>query len=160
MSARAANAAGVGQHWGRHRGSGLEFEQYRAYEPGDEPRRVDWKLYGRSDRFFVREATQDSPLTIWLLVDATASMAQADIRRPDFSRLTAAKLLAACLAEIAIVQGDPVGMIGVGGAPQLVPPSTGTRQRDRLFAALDSLVLRGCMADREPPAAAVGAYRA
>jgi uncharacterized protein (DUF58 family) len=138
-----ANGTGMGQHLGRHRGSGLEFEQYRAYEPGDEPRRVDWKLYGRSDRFFVREATMDSPSTIWVLLDTTASMAQADTRRPDYSKLTAAKLLAACLAEIAVMQGEPVGMMSIGGAPQLVPPSTGTRQRDRLFVALDSLSCEG-----------------
>jgi uncharacterized protein (DUF58 family) len=138
-----ANGTGMGQHLGRHRGSGLEFEQYRAYEPGDEPRRVDWKLYGRSDRFFVREATQDSPLTVWVLVDATASMAQTDVRRPDYSKLKAAKLLAACLTEIAVMQGEPVGMIGIGGALQLVPPNTGARQRDRLFGALDGLSCDG-----------------
>ncbi len=143
MSPLVANGTGLGQHLGRHRGSGLEFEQYRAYEPGDEPRRVDWKLYGRSDRFFVREATTDSPLTVWVLVDATASMAQADNRRPGYSKFTEAKLLAACLAEIAIMQGEPVGLIGVGGALQLVPPSTGTRQRDRLFVALDGLSCDG-----------------
>jgi uncharacterized protein (DUF58 family) len=138
-----ANGAGVGQHLGRHRGSGLEFEQYRAYEPGDEPRRVDWKLYGRSDRFFVREATKDSPLTVWVLIDATASMAQSDTRRPDYSKLNAAKLLAACLAEIALAHAEPIGMIVIGGAVQLVPPSTGTRHRDRLFATLDSLSCAG-----------------
>jgi uncharacterized protein (DUF58 family) len=143
MSPLTANGSGMGQHLGRHRGSGLEFEQYRAYEPGDEPRRVDWKLYGRSDRFFVREATKDSPLTVWVLVDTTASMAQADTRRPNYSKLNAAKLLAACLAEIAVMQGEPVGMIGIGGALQLVPPSTGTRQRDRVFVALDALCCDG-----------------
>jgi uncharacterized protein (DUF58 family) len=138
-----ANGAGMGQHLGRHRGTGLEFEQYRAYAPGDEPRRVDWKLYGRSDRFFVREATRDSPLTVWVLVDATASMAQADTRRPDYSKFTAAKLLAACLAEIAVMQGEPIGMFGLGGGLQFVPPSTGTRHRDRLFVALDGLSCGG-----------------
>jgi uncharacterized protein (DUF58 family) len=138
-----ANGSAVGQHLGRHRGSGLEFEQYRAYEPGDEPRRVDWKLYARSDRFFVREATKDSPLTVWVIIDATASMAQADTRRPDYSKFAAAKLLAACLVEIACMQGEPVGMIGIGHTLQFVPPGAGTRQRDRLFAALDSLSCGG-----------------
>lgn len=138
-----ANGNGVGQHLGRHRGSGVEFEQYRAYEPGDEPRRVDWKLYGRSDRFFVREATKENPLTVWLLVDATVSMAQADTNRPNYSKLVAAKLLAACLAEIGVAQGEPVGMFGIGSGLDFVPPSTGTRHRDRLFAALDGLVSRG-----------------
>ena len=68
LSARFATGGhGFGQHASRSRGAGLEFAQYRAYEPGDEPRQVDWKLYARSDRFFVREAERDSPLTAWIL---------------------------------------------------------------------------------------------
>ncbi len=63
LAARRASAAtGFGQHHSRSRGAGLEFAQYRAYEPGDDPRQIDWKLYARSDRFFVREAERDSPL--------------------------------------------------------------------------------------------------
>ena len=69
---RAIGARGIGLHRSRSRGAGLEFAQYRAYEPGDEPRQIDWKLYARSDRFFVREAERESPLTAWLLVDASA----------------------------------------------------------------------------------------
>ncbi len=69
-SRRAIGARGIGLHRSRSRGAGLEFAQYRAYEPGDEPRQIDWKLYARSDRFFVREAERESPLTAWLLVDA------------------------------------------------------------------------------------------
>src|SRR5690606_8750249 len=52
-SRRASPLRGGGLHRGRDRGAGLEFSQYRGYEPGDEPRRIDWKLYARSDRFFV-----------------------------------------------------------------------------------------------------------
>jgi uncharacterized protein (DUF58 family) len=139
-----ANGSGVGQHTGRNRGAGLEFEQYRAYEPGDEPRRVDWKLYGRSDRFFVREAVRDSPLTVWLLIDATASMGQADAVRADYSKFAAAKLLAACLSEIAVMGGEPCGLIALGGAGvQLVPPGVGTRHHDRVLVALDRLTYAG-----------------
>lgn len=61
---RAAGAQGIGQHASRSRGAGLEFAQYRAYEPGDELRQIDWKLYARSDRFFVRESERESPVTI------------------------------------------------------------------------------------------------
>src|SRR5215813_2232810 len=105
-----AGGDGLGQHASRSRGAGLEFAQYRAYEPGDEPRHIDWKLYARSDRFFVRDATRDTPLTAWLLVDATASMAQADAARPEYTKLVAAKALAACIAEIALQQGDSFGL--------------------------------------------------
>jgi uncharacterized protein (DUF58 family) len=129
-----ANAGGFGQHAGRNLGAGLEFERYRAYEPGDEPRRVDWKLYARSDRYFVREATRESPLTVWAVLDATASMAQADRLRPDYAKLDAAKLLIACLGEIAANHGDALGVIAVGGdALTYVPAGSGARHRERLL---------------------------
>ena len=93
-SRRISPLRGGGVHRSRDRGAGLEFSQYRGYEPGDEPRRIDWKLYARSDRFFVREAERDSPLTAWVLLDASASMAQADESRPQWTRLDAGKALA------------------------------------------------------------------
>ena len=132
-------AQGIGEHAGRARGAGLEFAQYRAYEPGDEPRHIDWKLYARSDRYFVRDATRDSPLTAWLLVDATASMAQADAARPEYSKLDAAKALAACIAEIALQQNDSFGLVTVGGGIAGLPAGSGRRHRDQLWRALDAL---------------------
>jgi uncharacterized protein (DUF58 family) len=143
VSPLSAAGSGLGQHQGRHQGAGVEFEQYRAYEPGDELRRIDWKLYGRSDRFFVREATRDSPLTVWVMIDGTGSMMQADSRRPDYRKFDAAKLLAACLADIAVMQGEPVGIIAVGDNPQMIAPGTGTRHFDRLLVALDRWTCAG-----------------
>ena len=105
-SRRAVGLHGIGLHHSRSRGAGLEFAQYRAYEPGDELRQIDWKLYARSDRFFVREAERESPLAVWLLLDASASMNQADAARPQWSRLDAAKALVACVAELALRQSE------------------------------------------------------
>ncbi len=139
---------GLGQHRGRSRGAGLEFEQYRAYEPGDEPRRVDWKLYARSDRFFVREAARDSPLSVWVLLDASASMTQADAARPAYSKFAAAKLLAACLAEIATLHGDSCGIASLSSAGiGVVPSGSGPRHRDRLWLALEGLSAHGAWPD-------------
>ncbi|WP_101924974.1 MULTISPECIES: DUF58 domain-containing protein [Luteimonas] len=137
---RAAGRGGIGLHASRSRGAGLEFAQYRAYEPGDEPRQIDWKLYGRSDRFFVREAERESPLRVWIVLDASASMAQADEARPDWSRFDAARQLAACIAEIALRQGDAFGLVALHDAGlQLVPADGGLRQRDRLRLQLQGL---------------------
>jgi len=136
-SRRAAAGRGFGLHRSRSRGAGMEFVQYRGYEPGDELRRIDWKLYARSDRFFVREAERESPLTVWVVLDITASMGQADEARPDWSRLDAAKALAACVIELALAQGDPFGLVLLGGdGLSLVPAAAGMRQRDRLLGAL------------------------
>jgi uncharacterized protein (DUF58 family) len=141
LSARsAAGGDGLGMHASRSRGAGLEFAQYRGYEPGDEPRRIDWKLYARSDRYFVREAERDSPLTIWLVIDASASMAVVDRARPDFSKLDAAKLLAACVIELALRQGDRFGLIGLSAdALRFVAEGAGARHRDRCLLELDQL---------------------
>lgn len=141
---RAVNLQGLGLHHSRSRGAGLEFAQYRAYERGDEPRAIDWKLYARSDRFFVRESERESPLALWLLIDASASMAQADEERPDWSRLSAARGLAACMAELALRQGDRFGLIGLSAAGlRVMDAGGGARQRDRLALELHGLSAAG-----------------
>ena len=144
VSRRASALRGGGQHRSRDKGAGLEFSQYRGYEPGDEPRRIDWKLYARSDRFFVREAERDSPLAVWLVLDASASMGQADETRPGYTRLDAARALAACIAEVALRQGDRVGLVALReDALALVPAAAGSRQRERLLFELDRLAPAG-----------------
>lgn len=141
---RARGAHGIGQHASRSRGAGLEFAQYRAYEPGDELRQIDWKLYARSDRFFVRESERESPITSWVLVDASASAAQHDRARPDWSRLDHACATAACLVELALQQGDRFGVIAVNGhGVQLIPAGSGPRQRDRVHLLLRQLQAHG-----------------
>lgn len=127
-----AGGDGLGQHASRSRGAGLEFAQYRAYEPGDELRRIDWKLYARSDRYFVREAERDSPLTAWAIVDASASMRQADAVRRGYAKLDAAKTLAACVFELALRQGDRFGLLALGGGtlPADVPRPRSGRGED------------------------------
>ncbi len=143
-----AGGDGLGQHTSRSRGAGLEFAQYRAYEPGDELRRIDWKLYARSDRYFVREAERDSPLTAWAIVDASASMRQADAARPHLRKLDAARTLTACLFELALRQGDRFGLLALAGAnPLFVPAAAGPRQRDRCLLELARLDAGGSWPD-------------
>lgn len=144
LSRRSIGTRGIGLHASRSRGAGMEFAQYRGYEQGDELRQVDWKLYARSDRFFVRESERESPLTVWLLLDATASAGQVDGDGTRGSRLDAMKALAACVAELALRQGDAFGMVAVHGAGlRLVPAGIGSRQRDRLWLELHALDARG-----------------
>jgi uncharacterized protein (DUF58 family) len=139
-----AGGDGLGQHASRSRGAGLEFAQYRAYEPGDEPRRIDWKLFARSDRYFVREAERDSPLTLWIIIDASASMNQHDAVKPAWRKLDAAKTIAACAFELALRQGDRFGFIALaGGTPTLIAADTGARQRDRCLLELDRIECSG-----------------
>lgn len=134
---RAAVIASAGHHASRNRGGAQEFAQYRAYERGDDLRRIDWKLYARSDRFFVRDAERESPITVWIVLDASASMAQADLRTPNWSRFDAARRLAAALVEIAVNQGDRFGLVvETATGPMVVPPGGGARQRDRVLLTM------------------------
>jgi uncharacterized protein (DUF58 family) len=159
---RDLGSGGFGMHPSRNKGAGLEFAQYRAYEPGDEPRRIDWKLFARSDKFFVREAEQESPVAVWMLIDASASMGQADRARPDWSRLDAAKLLALCVAELAQMQGDRFGWIALqSGALGVADPRGGRAQVDRLQIDFARLAAGGAFPDPEtlaPPWERIGAH--
>ena len=149
---RASGDRGFGLHPSRSRGAGMEFAQYRPYEPGDELRQVDWKLYARSDRWFVREAERDSPLTAWIVIDASASMAQADGARPGWSRLDAARCLAAAIMDVALRQGDRFGLVAVNGDGLSVQAAAaGPRHRDRCLLALERVRAGGAW----PPAAAL-----
>lgn len=145
LSSRRPSAShGFGAHHSRSRGTGLEFSQYRSYQQGDDPRQVDWKLHARSDRYFVREAERDSPLEVWLLIDATASMSQGDAARPGWSRLDAARAIAACVIELALREGDRFGLVTIGGeGVTMVPAAAGPRQRDRCLLQLHRLAAAG-----------------
>lgn len=141
---RPTHTPGIGLQSSRNQGPGLEFAQYRAYQPGDDPRSVDWKLYARSDRHFVREAERESPLTVWVLIDASASMAQGDPGNRGWTRLAAARSVAACVLELALAQGERFGVVAVNDRDiDLVPAGTGTRQRDRCLQQLHALQAHG-----------------
>ncbi len=141
---RPALLPAAGRHDSRNRGGGLEFAQYRPYERGDDLRRIDWKLYARSDRFFVRDAERESPVAIWIVLDASASMSQADLATPQWSRFDAARRLAASLIQIALQQGDRFGlMVASAGAPVVIEPGAGPRHRDQLSLALAPLQPQG-----------------
>jgi uncharacterized protein (DUF58 family) len=96
-----------GKHRSPVRGSSLEFAQYRKYVPGDDTRRLDWRTWGRSDRFYIKEFEADTNLRLCLLIDTSGSMAfgPAGATRFDYARK-----LAATLAYLAAKQGDAVGL--------------------------------------------------
>ena len=128
---------GHGLHAGRERGAGVEFSEYRAYAPGDEWRRVDWKLLARADRYFVREAERDSHVATWLWLDATASMAEPSREIDGVDKLWFARTVLACVAAIAQRQGDAFGLVVCsGGKVEFTQASRGPRQLQRILAQL------------------------
>lgn len=139
---------GHGLHAGRERGAGVEFSEYRAYAPGDEWRRVDWKLLARNDRYYVREAERDSHVAIWLWLDASASMAETSHQYPTVSKLDYARAILSCLAAVAQRQGDAFGLIiAQQGRVKVMPAARGPRQLQRVMAALNRTLASGELPD-------------
>lgn len=103
-----------GHHRSTRHGAGLEFRDYRAYCPGDDVTKIDWKLFGRTDRYYLRRHVRPTDLQIYLLVDRTASMDFASLRpRVDPApptKLQWAATLAAAIAFLAIRQHDRAGL--------------------------------------------------
>src|SRR4051812_43779474 len=73
-SRRAVRAGGAGMHHSKMRGTSAEFTEYRLYRQGDDPRRIDWRLLGRSDRAYIRLATDRAVLPTTIVLDTSASM--------------------------------------------------------------------------------------
>ena len=137
---------GHGLHAGRERGAGVEFSEYRAYAPGDEWRRVDWKLMARTERYYVREAERDSHVAVWLWLDATASMAEPSRRIEGLDKLWYARTMLACVAAIAQRQGDAFGLVVCSGDKvRFTPAARGPRQLHRVLAQLQKAQPEGTL---------------
>ena len=134
---RAAEGFVAGAHASRRHGGGLEFSQYRPYQPGDDLRRLDWRLAARSDKYFLRESEVDTSLTVSLVLDASASLDHRDDNH--LTKLDYARLLLAALAYLAQKQGDAVGLSILSPAGlQHLGARADTRQLDRKSTRLNS----------------------
>lgn len=89
------------------KGTGMEFSQYRTYMPGDDLRWLDWKMFARSDRYYIRESETETNISLRLLIDTSASM---DHRDGNYTKMEYARYLAASLAYLANMQGDAIGL--------------------------------------------------
>ena len=91
-------------------GSGQEFSQYRTYEPGDDLRQLDWKMYARSERYYIKQAEIETNITVKFILDASQSMAYTE---NGISKLMYAKIMTAALAYLARKQSDTYGLFTV-----------------------------------------------
>jgi uncharacterized protein (DUF58 family) len=110
---------GRGMHLSPKRGSSLEFNDYRHYSPGDDFRYIDWGLYGRSDKLYIKLFQEEEDLLTYIFVDASASMGfPAGDRKFESAMLTAL-----ALAYVALASGDRVMLRVLGGKGTKVDPS-------------------------------------
>lgn len=132
-----------GLHRARLHGSSVEFAEHKEYSPGDEIRHIDWKVYGRADRFYVKQFEQESELSCFLALDASGSMEYGD--EQGMSKLRYAAHLLAALAYLLIRQRDKVGLMvfGDAGLDRYVPPRARPAHLHDLLAVLEEVIRTG-----------------
>lgn len=111
-----------GLHRSLRAGVSVDFAEHRPYQPGDDLRRVDWRVYGRTDRFYLKTYEADTNADVIFALDASASM---DFGTGSVTKFDYARFLIASLTWLAQRQGDRVGLVTVAGEIlDIVPPST------------------------------------
>ncbi|MBS1123125.1 MAG: hypothetical protein H6Q90_5353 [Deltaproteobacteria bacterium] len=143
-----------GLHRASVHGASVEFAEHKEYSPGDELRHVDWKAYAKLDRYYVKQFEQESQLTVYLVLDASASMAFAG---GGLSKIEYGGLCLAALAYLVTQQQDKVGLVTCGDKriETVVPPRARTSHLHDLLSVLDGVIAKGGTGD-ESPAAALG----
>jgi uncharacterized protein (DUF58 family) len=131
----------AGQHRSPHLGSSVEFAQHREYVPGDELRRVDWKVFGRSDRLVVKQFVEETSLVCHLLVDASESMAYGSL---PWTKFDYARWCAAAMTHLVLQQRDTAGLVLFDEAfRSKVPPGNGAAQKKNILEMLEKAEPRG-----------------
>lgn len=128
----------AGRHRSPHRGSSVEFAEYRKYVPGDDTRRLDWKAYARSDRYYIKEFEADTNLRAYFVVDSSGSMNFSSADHP--TKIEFAKKIAATLSYLIVNQGDSAGLSCCNEKIHLeIPPSRRAVQLQAIFDSLQNL---------------------
>lgn len=131
----------IGLHHGTRRGTGTEFSQYRSYQPGDDIRLIDWKMFARSDRYYIKESETETSITVRFFLDTSASMAYIE---NEITRIEYASLVVASLATLAHRQGDSVGLHIVGSEQRTdLTPRRKKQQLNQLYENLESVECQG-----------------
>lgn len=131
----------TGRHRGPRHGQSVEFSEYRAYTPGDDPRSLDWKLFARTDRSYVRRFEEETSLGCTIVLDDSRSMLYGS---GDWTKADYARTLAATLTHFLLQQRDAVGLVLFDDAPtEVIPTQHRGGQLYRVLVALEGSGLRG-----------------
>jgi uncharacterized protein (DUF58 family) len=140
-AAHRIRASRTGAHKARLRGGTTEFADHRPYSPGDEVRRLDWRIVGRSERLEVKLYEDPSTLDNVFLLDGSGSMKFADSTRSKFSYGCS---VVAFLSKILLGQHDPVGLaIAIERGPAFLPPKSSTLQLAQMLGSMRPLEAQG-----------------
>jgi uncharacterized protein (DUF58 family) len=119
------------------------FGEHKEYAPGDDVRRIDWKAYGKFDKFYVKQFEQETNLRAWLVVDSSGSMGFKG--KPErLTKLEVASALAASLAYVLVRQQDAAGVVAVADrVVRAIAPRAAATHLDAVVEVLSSLAPRG-----------------
>ena len=130
-----------GLHESPFHGFSVEFSDYRNYQPGDDPRHVDWRLYARSDRLCIKRYMQETNVRFYVVCDTSASMAYRGAKAWG-SKFECARILAAAVTWFLLRQNDAAGLValdGEGDTPMFIRPSQRPTQFGLMLRALEGL---------------------
>lgn len=140
----AAEGTFAGPHKSHYRGTAVEFADYREYSPGDDIRLVDWKVFARTDRHYVRLYDAERNLLTYLVVDTSGSMAFSGSVNRSASKLEYASRIAAALGYLVMREGDELGLsLADTGIHQHLPAGAGWPQLNRVLDALGQATAQG-----------------
>ena len=145
-----------GMHRSHHIGASVQFKEHRPYVPGDETRNIDWKLYGKTDRLYIRQYEDETNLRCTLVLDQSGSMRYSGSRSRGLTKHAFGVRLAASLAYLLINQQDAVGLATFDSTIRnYIPPRSRPNHLQALFQAMTdsvpssetdlSIVLRGLL---------------
>lgn len=131
----------AGMHRSPYRGVSVDFAQHREYVPGDDVRFVDWKVFAKSDRFYIKEFEEETNLNCHLFVDASESMAYGSKQDGEtITKWSYATWVAAGLAHLLLRQRDSVGLaLYREGVERMVPSSNGRGQLQTICEVLEAV---------------------
>jgi len=128
----------MGRHRSPYKGTSVEFVEHREYFPGDEIRHIDWRAYGKTGRYYIKEFEDETNLTAHLLVDASGSMKYAG---DSLSKFEYARIVSATLAWMFIGQRDAIGLTVFDSAvTEQLPPSSSRNTFSHLIHVLEQTV--------------------
>ncbi|MES2573117.1 MAG: DUF58 domain-containing protein [Verrucomicrobiota bacterium] len=137
LASRVVDGLLSGKHRSQLKGGSAEFTEHRGYVPGDEIRLIDWKVFGKSDRYVIRQYIEQTSLQVIVVLDGSGSMA---FGLGDQTKFQYARALAACLTRLVLRQSDSAGLAVLeNGACNYVPP----RSNPNHFQALLQRLIQG-----------------
>jgi uncharacterized protein (DUF58 family) len=127
----------TGRHKSPYKGFSVEFAEHREYSPGDDIRDIDWRVYGKSDRYYIKQYEEETNVRVTILLDASGSM---NYRGPKgISKFRYGQMLAASIGHLALHQADAVGLVTFDTlVRRFIPPRSRASHLRVLLEELDS----------------------